>query len=148
MISLLAHHAPTLIVKAVVDAEGSFDQETADRIAEAILLEPEKLGYIGELIDTMLPPGKRRQGLRNDLKQLSCLGNIALKNIVVPTLIVHGTNDSDVPSEHAREAAALIPRAELVMVDEGFHLLELSVDSDMIWDRMQQFLLKCHVDRL
>lgn len=143
LISLLAHYAPSLMVKAIVDAEGDFDPNSADRISEQILMEPEKVKYVGAVIDTMVPASRRRRGMENDLYQLSNLGEMELENVLAPALIIHGTNDKDVPSSHATYAASRIPNAELLMIEEGFHLLDLSVHADMIWDRMQDFLIKC-----
>lgn len=46
------------------------------------------------------------------------------KNITVPTLIVHGTNDTVVPYRYALEASKTIPKAQLVTVEGGGHWMD------------------------
>lgn len=148
LISTLAHFTPTLMVKALVDSHGSFDEETANRVAEELLLKPEKVRYVSEIIDTMVPASNRKAGLENDYLQLRNLGKLDLQQIEAPSLIIHGTHDKYVPESHSRYAASTIPRAELLTIEKGFHLLDLSVEADMIWDRMQEFVIKCGPDHL
>lgn len=142
IVSALAHYAPSIMVKAMIDAKGNFEPATANQLAEQILLRPDKIRYIAEYVDSMLPVSRRRKGTDNDLVQLAILDELRLEQLRCPTAIVHGTNDRDVPIEHAKNAASRIPGAELVMVELGFQPLELSVHSGMIWDRLQQFLIR------
>ncbi len=148
LILLIAEYAPSLMVKAIVDAEGSFEQLMADRLAEQILLEPEKVTYASDVIETMVPASKRRRGNDNDLYQLANLAELKLEEIRCPTLIVHGTHDKDVPSSHATYAAERIAGSELILIEEGFHLLDLSMQSDMIWDRASQFVARLNASEM
>ena len=59
----------------------------------------------------------RWNGLRTDYRA-------RLPEIVAPTLVVHGDRDSGVPVARARQAAALIPMAELVVVDDAGHWVQ------------------------
>ena len=52
-----------------------------------------------------------------------------LGDIKVPTLIVHGTNDTIRPIENAKELAALIPNARLVTYPGGHFLSETRADA-------------------
>lgn len=142
IVSALAHYAPSMMVKALIDAKGNFEPETANHLAEQILLRPDKIRYVAEYVDSMLPASRRRRGTENDLMQLASLDELRLEQVRCPTAIVHGTNDRDVPIEYAKDAASRIPRVELIMVELGFQPLELSVYSGMIWDRLQQFLIR------
>jgi pimeloyl-ACP methyl ester carboxylesterase len=143
LVSALAHYAPSILVKALIDAKGRFEPATVDYLAEQILLQPGKIRHVAEYVNTMLPAGRRQRGTDNDLLQLAGLQELALERLSCPALIVHGTNDRDVPCAYATYASSRIRRSELILVELGFQLLQLSVHADMIWDRLQQFLIRC-----
>jgi pimeloyl-ACP methyl ester carboxylesterase len=46
----------------------------------------------------------------------------------MPTLIVHGTDDVDIPFSQAQELASAIPHAELVAIDGAHHLSMLTTE--------------------
>ena len=75
-----------------------------------------------DLSATMQYGGRRKVGLRHDLDLIASLPPLGLESIRCPTLIVHGTADSDVPPEHGTSAAASIPGAELLELERGTHL--------------------------
>ena len=52
----------------------------------------------------------------------------AFASVSAPTLIAQGANDAIVPVDHATNAAKRIENAELVLVEEGHHLLSMSRD--------------------
>lgn len=68
-----------------------------------------------------LPLTHRLRGVINDIRQLAKLPDYPLCEISVPTLVVHGTDDSAVPVKHALHAAASIPGAKLVTAAGGDH---------------------------
>jgi pimeloyl-ACP methyl ester carboxylesterase len=45
-----------------------------------------------------------------------------LPQLLMPTLIVHGTTDPAVPSAFAERASKLIPNAQMVLLDSGHFL--------------------------
>jgi pimeloyl-ACP methyl ester carboxylesterase len=47
-----------------------------------------------------------------------------LPNLLVPTLVLHGSNDIAIPEIFARRASALIPNAQLIILDSG-HFIPL-----------------------
>ncbi|MDH3295124.1 MAG: hypothetical protein OER95_12470, partial [Acidimicrobiia bacterium] len=61
-------------------------------------------------------------------------------DVVAPTLIAHGANDAIVPVEHATNAANRIVDAELVLVDEGHHLLSISTHYGQVARRQLEML--------
>jgi pimeloyl-ACP methyl ester carboxylesterase len=71
----------------------------------------------------------RRAGYDNDLKQFATLSPLQLQDITCPTLLVHGTADTIVPSAHLEHAAATIPAAEVHWIDQGTHLTGLGDDA-------------------
>ncbi|MFQ5918062.1 MAG: alpha/beta fold hydrolase [Candidatus Binatia bacterium] len=64
----------------------------------------------------------RKDGLQNDMFQLSTMPTYPLENIVVPTLVLHGRGDRLVPLAHAKFIAKTVPEAKLVAVKKGGHL--------------------------
>jgi pimeloyl-ACP methyl ester carboxylesterase len=61
-------------------------------------------------------------GYINDMNQFEELTAYPLQEIVLPTLIVHGTADVDIPFSQAQEMADAIPYAELLSIDGAHHL--------------------------
>jgi pimeloyl-ACP methyl ester carboxylesterase len=68
------------------------------------------------------------------------LEDLPLEDIETPTLVIHGTNDADVPVEHARHAANTMPHVELCLVPGGFHIMALTNSIDEITQRRLEFL--------
>ncbi|MCD4783614.1 MAG: alpha/beta hydrolase [Candidatus Eremiobacteraeota bacterium] len=140
LINLLSSWRPDLLAQQIVDTEGDFDPDTAKTIISEILDDPRKVEFLQKLLHTMSPYCIRKEGLENDLKQLSDMDRYPLEHITAPTLICHGKKDADVPFEHAQFAADTIPGAELVAVEEGFHLLRLSEKWPDILNKEKFFL--------
>lgn len=63
----------------------------------------------------------RKAGYENDVTQLFHLQNIPLECIAMPTLLLHGNADTNVPIEYAKYAVAHIPNARLVIDEGGDH---------------------------
>ena len=74
-------------------------------------------GMIGSLV--MNP--YRTAGYRNDMQQNADLPAYPMQTIAVPTLIVHGTSDVDVPFRQAELLAKNVPQAQLVTVKNADH---------------------------
>jgi len=80
----------------------------------------------------------RLTGTRLDIE--ASRRNVALENVRVPTLVVHGTADRVVPfSRHGAELARRIPGAELLAVDGGDHVA-IFTHREMIAPRVRAFL--------
>jgi len=45
------------------------------------------------------------------------------REVTVPTLIIHGTDDANVPFSHSQRLASQIPTAELHSIEGGTHWL-------------------------
>lgn len=56
----------------------------------------------------------------------------ALQSIDAPTLVIHGSNDSLVPLEHARDTANAVPGAKLVVIEGLGH----GMAYPELWDQM------------
>ncbi len=63
-----------------------------------------------------------RKGTKNDIK-ITQTRSYPLKDIAVPTLIVHGTNDPLVPfKEHGKRLATEISWAQFLVAEGGEHV--------------------------
>lgn len=89
---------------------------------------------------------RRIAGTRNDIQQTQKL-SYPLHEIQVPTLIIHGTDDSIVPyTKHAEYLAKTIPNAVLFTVERGEHAA-IFTHCAAVRARVQEFLSlnkKCH----
>jgi len=74
------------------------------------------------------------------MEQLAKVENLPLSKIKAPTLIIHGTNDADVPQADAELAAQEIPNAQLYLVPEGFHVMALTNSIGLINEKRVTFL--------
>ncbi len=138
--NLLARHRSENLLKSVIEIESSLDEEQVEELISHILGNSEKEGILLGLIKSMSPASLRRAGLANDLKQLERLDDLPLDKITAPTLIIHGINDSDVPFSHAEFAAKAIPRAELLPIEEGFHIMPLCDSDTEVTEKKLTFL--------
>lgn len=135
-----AKHAPSLIGLVTIEMESSLEEEDVIHLMRDIMKDEHRVKILMELIRSMSPSKLRTRGLNNDLKQLREIDRLPLEHIAAPTLIIHGSDDSDVPLEHARNAAESIPESELYIVKKGFHILALSDAADEVNEKRIMFL--------
>jgi hypothetical protein len=85
---------------------------------------PEQVQNLQRMFCSMMPMSLQLAGGLNDEKQIACLPDYPLEDIRVPTLLIHGREDCvGLGSAGAEWAAARIPGAELVLVDQCGHFL-------------------------
>jgi pimeloyl-ACP methyl ester carboxylesterase len=63
----------------------------------------------------------RIAGINNDVEQFSAMPAFPFSELRVPTLVMHGTNDRNVPFETAEFAASNVPNSEFVEIEGGPH---------------------------
>ncbi len=94
------------------------------------------LRWFAKLERTSMSPGVARRfvefSLRSDVRAI-------LGNIRVPTLVIHRRDDAFVPADRARELAAAIPGAKLVLLD-GVDNTVFAGDVDAYADEVEEFL--------
>ena len=122
--------------------ESSLDEDEVWRVLRHIMHDERKERLLMDLIRSMSPSQLRKKGMKNDLKQLARISDLPLDRIRTPTLIIHGTDDFDVPVKHAQTAARSIPGAELYLVPGGFHILALSDAANEVTQKRLMFLEK------
>ncbi|GLV60840.1 hypothetical protein KDH_76590 [Dictyobacter sp. S3.2.2.5] len=87
----------------------------------------------------------REAGYHNDQHHFAAIEQYPLSQVKVPTLIVHGTDDEDVPFEDARLMARSIPRVTLVALNKGNHA-SFFIHARTIIPIIQRFLIRSHTD--
>jgi pimeloyl-ACP methyl ester carboxylesterase len=133
-------HAPRMIGMSTVEMESSLDKRQAEELMGHIMSDPKRVKVLTGLTRSLSPSGLRQAGVKNDVAQLKQLKDLPLKHIEAPTLVIHGTNDADVPVENAQNAANSIPNVELCLVPRGFHIMALTDSTDTITAMRVKFL--------
>jgi pimeloyl-ACP methyl ester carboxylesterase len=103
-----------------------------------IASDPVRLQSLQEQAASVGPREHRRAGWINDQANEMGLAPLPFENIEAPTLISHGANDAVVPVEHAINAASRADDADLILVEEGHHLLSLSQHYGPVAERQRE----------
>jgi pimeloyl-ACP methyl ester carboxylesterase len=98
---------------------------------ELAIRNPRKMKKIESVFWSLWPPSLRQAGTQNDMVQFSDL-SLPLDQISVPTLIIHGTSDINVPFGHAELLAEKIPGAELRAIPEADHMMPFTHEEEML----------------
>lgn len=105
------------------------------RFVPRLILPPEALTSpashqrVLRLVASTYPHDPRLAGMRNDEQQFNALPDYPLHEVAVPTLLIHGTDDTDVPYEQSQAAAEAIPNAELFTISGGDHAPTIAADA-------------------
>ena len=105
---------------------------------QLIMEDPDKKEDIKGFLWNSWPPSKRSQGIQNDGKQFEILA-LPASNIKVPTLIIHGSEDKDVPVSQSKKLTELIPGSKLVIL-EGVNHFGLLIKIEEIEEFINEFL--------
>jgi pimeloyl-ACP methyl ester carboxylesterase len=139
---------PRKLLVGIVQAENDATQAEREALVEFVLEESEQREWFESLIETFVPPSAREAGVRNDLQQLRTLSEFPLEQIVVPTLIVHGSADKLIPIEGSEAMAARIPGSIFHRVDGAGHLVELGPKAAEVRSKVLEFLREHSVAQL
>lgn len=123
LINVAMKRLPKLALQDFARTETTYDRETGQQLIEQILADPRQREQVRRLADAMVPALPRFEGVANDLAVQQSLEPLPLEQIQAPTLIVHSRHDGDVPYGNATHAAAHIPNATLITVDQFGHML-------------------------
>lgn len=82
-------------------------------------------GDVDAILRGAFPTSDWRAGVINDFEQLLAprTEQLPIEQIGVPTLLIHGNRDANVPYGVAVDAARRIPGSQLLTIDEGTHML-------------------------
>jgi pimeloyl-ACP methyl ester carboxylesterase len=123
MMRFLLEHFPRTIVRSFIKTESDLRGADLEKRVRDIVGDKDKLTFVKYLFATMSTQyARRRQGLAIDFAIFDSFDKLPLGRITCPTLVVHGSADSDVPVAHGKYAARAIKHAELLWVEKGSHL--------------------------
>ena len=87
--------------------------------------DPDKLAQVESLVWGSWPPSQRQEGMNNDFVQFVTPG-LSSTTITAPTLIIHGTEDVNVPFEQSQILAEQIPGSVLHTITGADHMMPFS----------------------
>lgn len=140
LIGSMEKHSPKTIVKSIPTEEGSPSKQVAKAQYEHIWNDPTKKQFVLDIMKT-LTGKERKAGLKNDEKQLKLINDLGLSKIKTPTLLLHGTVDTDVPPEYSEYAHEHIAGAKLIHIKDGNHFaVWTDPTSDEVQEKIIEFL--------
>ncbi len=89
---------------------------------ERMHADPAKVDEMVRLFGLVWPMSVRKAGSNNDTDQFIAL-ELPLEEIVAPTLVIHGTDDINVPLENGERTAARVPGARIRTFEGADHFL-------------------------
>lgn len=126
LVEIALEKLPGQLLKVMIEIESTYNALGINNTLDKIMSDPGRLAYAKEFFKTAVPTKRRFAGYQNDAGQMAKFNEPGLQLIKCPTLIIHGTDDGDVPITHAHRAAKAIPEAKFIPVAGAFHLIELS----------------------
>ncbi|WP_203942359.1 alpha/beta fold hydrolase [Planotetraspora thailandica] len=130
------------VVAGTLDETSTFTEEQRAERISYIMNTPDVQALFKAMFDTTFPYQKRWAGTDNDAAQAR-RGGLPLEQITTPTLVIHGTQDGDVPFDHGESAAQRIPGAERYWMEHGDHLgFWLSPEASQAQAAARQFFLR------
>jgi pimeloyl-ACP methyl ester carboxylesterase len=90
------------------------------------LADPVTRAYVDAMMESAIPTHRRQAGFENDWDNFQDLAWLHIEEIRAPTLVLHGTEDDNVPYEHARHSASRIDGAKLVTFEGYDHFIHIT----------------------
>jgi pimeloyl-ACP methyl ester carboxylesterase len=134
---VLTRRWPSMSLKQMFKENVGLDSKELDTYVRQVMSIPEQVSWYKRFIRSTCPMSPRMVGLNNDLEQMERLAFSNLEEIVCPTMVIHGTADTDVPFSHAEHSVASIPKARLYKLEDVGHVVWLGqhvskMNSDLI----------------
>ncbi|MCI0362268.1 MAG: alpha/beta hydrolase [Phycisphaerales bacterium] len=132
--------APAFMTRYILHmTELASRRDTRGRVRE-LRKTPERMRWVGRLLEHSFPISPRQVGLSNDLVQFASLGLQIDARITCPVLVIHGRIDGNVPIAHAEAVISAADRPESLLIDDASHLLWLHPRIDEVRTRLLRFL--------
>lgn len=137
MFDILTRRWPSFSLKMSSKESVGLDSSGLNDYVKQVMSIPEQVLWFKRFMRTTCPMSSRLAGLNNDLEQLERVSFENLNEITCPTMVIHGTVDTDVPFSNAEFSANTIPNARLYRIENAGHLIWLGkhvskMDSDII----------------
>lgn len=133
------------LVNNLMGAEGIVSSQVPDPENQQLILQnPEELENLKSMMWTLWPVSLRNAGLQNDLLHFESL-DLPANKINVPTLIIHGTKDINVPFLQSEKLAEQIPGALLHVIEGGDHFMPFT-HSEEVEATFAQFIESLDLD--
>ncbi len=143
----LVHTAETEPAKALAwcfDLAQKGDDASREKWIQSVFQNSGQLSWFRDLAGSIAPISPRETGLRNDLLQLKVLPDYPWEKLTLPTLWIHGTEDSFIPLADVESFVKRMPGAELYPVPGTGHIPELGPESAAVPAKIQEFLGRFH----
>jgi len=115
--------SPDAFIKKFFMTEAYFTKNQLKEHIDFVNNTPDVKEWVTAFMNTIYPYDTRKVGTDNDQDVVvKKQGHYPDKNITVPTLIVHGTHDSDAKFYDGVFAYESIPNAERIWIEEGSHI--------------------------
>ncbi len=112
---------------------------------QLILGDAEKVSRMEALMWSIWPISQRSAGQQNDTIQFRTL-DLPTEAVTAPTLVIHGTEDSNVPFSQSEMLVEQIPQAIFHVVEGGDHMMPFS-HSEQVDAAIEEFLTSLQLDR-
>ena len=122
VLRFMVAHAPTSTVTATLKAEGDLSKDQLKELTAEVVENEHEREVVLTMAGVVADHRHRRAGVENDLGQFAKIDSLQLDRITAPTLVIVGSADIDVPTEHSDFAAATIAGADKIMMEGGTHL--------------------------
>ncbi|MFC4496298.1 alpha/beta fold hydrolase [Streptomyces ovatisporus] len=140
MTTVFARRWPRAYASEFVRQESTLDRRSRRRVVDWILADSGRREFLQAVTDLLTPYEDRAAGSDNDLRRWAALDDSLTAGVHCPTLVLHGSHDGDVDPAHAHHSASTIPNAQLHIVEEGWHLLPLSLNGESAYEATCRFL--------
>jgi pimeloyl-ACP methyl ester carboxylesterase len=121
LVSFFSKVFPKKTLYEFIQQESILRPEQIDRQIKAAPKDPDQMRLFPRLVRSMGEYSRRKADVDNDREQFRKLTDLPVDRIRCPSLIIHGTHDSDVLFYHGGYAWENIPDAGKLWVREGSH---------------------------
>lgn len=122
MLRFMAEHMPKSTISATLAAEGDISKHQLKELTDEAMEDEAQSDVVLTMARVVGDHKNRAGGLENDMDRFAEIADLELEKIEAPTLVIHGSADTDVPPAHGDHAAATIPGAEFLSMKDGTHL--------------------------
>ncbi len=122
LIGFITQRFPKLALSELYERASSLTPQEIKEQVNEVIKDPVRMNYFIAFIKTMSNIEKRKKGMEIDTFLMNNIKKLPMKNIQCPTLIIHGSADSDSNPDNAEYAASIIKNSRIHWIEKGTHL--------------------------